>query len=77
MHEAKKYVQELLERDAQQDQEQIAELREKHLDEHLKPEINSMLVQYLPPHITVKDTDILACVIADIIRFPENYLKAQ
>lgn len=42
---------------------------------NLKPEINSLLMTYLPKEITINDADTLAIVIVDMIQNPQNYLE--
>ncbi len=47
---------------------------EKHMA-NLKPEINNLLYQFLPDDITLKETELLAMVINDIVWNPRKYLK--
>ena len=41
----------------------------------LKPEINNLLHQFLPDDITLREIDVLAMVINDMVWNPQKYLK--
>ena len=45
--------------------------------ENLKPEINNLLHTFLPDNLTLKEVDILAMVINDMIWNPKKYLKQE
>ncbi len=47
----------------------------KHMDE-LKPAINNLLHQFLPDDITLKEVDIIAMVINEIIWKPKDFLNS-
>jgi hypothetical protein len=53
------------------------EISEETIKEHmnkLKPEINNLLHQFLPDDITIKESEILALVINEIIWNPRRFL---
>ena len=75
MEEAKQLIHELRDVHEGVSAEDIKSAREQGLDEYLKPEINNLLLQYLPEDITIKNAEILATVIYQIVRFPEDFLK--
>lgn len=41
----------------------------------LKPEINNLLHTYLPGSITIRETEIIACLINEIIWEPYKFIK--
>lgn len=51
------------------------EQRIKHMD-NLKPEINSLLHQFLPPDLTLKEVETIALVFNEIIWNPKDFLSA-
>lgn len=73
MNKAREKVQELL-NEQTEDSELMEELRIKHA-EKLKPDINMLLHQYLPDHITIAQAEILGVVIENMIANPEFYLE--
>jgi hypothetical protein len=73
MQEAIKMAQEVAEKLEQPINE---ESHSQHMD-RLKPEINNMLHTYLPDHLTVKQVEILANVINEMIWNPERFLSAS
>lgn len=71
MNEAIRIGKELVEERITPTEEQT----QKHMDE-LKPAINNLLHQFLPDDITLKEADIIAMVINDIIWKPKDFLSA-
>jgi hypothetical protein len=61
--------------DDHETEERLRQEREKYIDDNLKPEINALLHQYLPQHITVGQMETLATVINLMILQPEEFLK--
>jgi hypothetical protein len=52
------------------------EEKQKHMDK-LKPEINNLLHQFLPNYITLKEVEILAMVITEMIWNPDRFLNTN
>ncbi len=51
------------------------EEKQQHMD-RLKPEINNLLHQFLPDDITLKEVEILAMVINEMVWNPRKFLGA-
>lgn len=76
MEQAKKMIHEIQDSFNNTDYlEESKDALQQSLDEDLKPDINNLLFQYLPDNITIRNAEILATVIYNIIRFPEDFLK--
>jgi len=41
----------------------------------LKPDINNLLHMYLPGNITIRETEIIAMVIYEMIRHPNEFVR--
>lgn len=67
MEKAKEFIKELQASCSETSQE------EKLMD-NLKPAINNLLHMYLPEDITIKECEVLAMVINDMIWNPRNYI---
>jgi hypothetical protein len=52
------------------------EEKQEHMD-RLKPEINNLLHQFLPDDITLKEVEILAMVINEMIWNPRRFLNSD
>lgn len=74
MEKARQYALDLQKRIDNDTVGRMLEERQKYIDEHLKPDINNLLQMYLPDHITVRQVEVLGCVIDYMIRFPEEFL---
>lgn len=70
MQKAKERVQELLTEDS-------SELQKGEHMEFLKPRINGMLHEFLPDDTTIKEAEILAMVIHEMICNPDEFLKTK
>ena len=51
------------------------EEKQQHMD-RLKPEINNLLHQFLPDDITLKEVEVLAMVINEMVWNPRRFLSA-
>jgi len=70
MQEAIRMVQELV----NEKTEVTPEQKQEHMN-RLKPEINNLLHQFLPDDITIKEVEILAMVINEMIWNPHKFLN--
>lgn len=52
------------------------EEKQQHMD-RLKPEINNLLHQFLPDDITLKEVEVLAMVINEMVWNPRRFLGAE
>lgn len=72
MQEAEKMAKALM---SEYQEETLIE-RQEHIG-ILKPEINNMLHTYLPDDLTLKEVEILAVLIHQIIVNPRRFLRSQ
>jgi hypothetical protein len=72
MKEAIKITQELVNNKLEIDEEE-----QKTNMYQLKPDINNLLYMYLPDDLTLKEVDILAMVINEMIWNPRRFLNKQ
>ncbi|MFA7287661.1 MAG: hypothetical protein WC055_02175 [Melioribacteraceae bacterium] len=72
MQEAINHAKELIDCQNEVDSKEL----ERHMD-RLKPDINNLLHMYLPEEITVKESEILAMLINEIIWNPRRFLDAK
>ena len=72
MQEAIRMTQELV----NEKTEVTPEEKQQHMD-RLKPEINNLLHQFLPDDITLKEVEVLAMVINEMVWNPRRFLSAE
>ena len=72
MQEAIRMTQELV----NEKTEVTPEEKQQHMD-RLKPEINNLLHEFLPDDITLKEVEVLAMVINEMVWNPRRFLSAE